>query len=225
MELIDRYSEDPDFDDHHRLMISSDAWNHVKSIDVDPKFVFAHPDILQTHPATSQYYRGIAPLSRKRVTGVAIQKWEEGEDARPISRNSALKAARLYNSVISLIIEGSTGWELDDGHRNILATMGITLDGKFRQHHREDGGRTRQGQNSRLARGHDLISEHTPVSREYHLPDGILMRYGSEPDIAFIRDGKLRATIEIKGGTDPAGALERLGAVTKKFCRNTSWLA
>ena len=48
------------------------------------------------------------------------------------------------------------------------------------------------------------------------------MTYGSDPDILFTqkkRDQKKRdiATIEIKGGTDPAGALERLGAMQKSF--------
>jgi len=43
------------------------------------------------------------------------------------------------------------------------------------------------------------------------------MRYGSEPDIEFVRSGRLIATIEIKGGRDPAGALERLGAMQKSF--------
>ena len=43
------------------------------------------------------------------------------------------------------------------------------------------------------------------------------MHYGSEPDIEFQQNGKVVATIEIKGGTDPAGALERLGAVQKSF--------
>ena len=47
------------------------------------------------------------------------------------------------------------------------------------------------------------------------------MRYGSEPDILFRQElsGVVRdvATIEIKGGKDPAGALERLGAMQKSF--------
>ena len=47
------------------------------------------------------------------------------------------------------------------------------------------------------------------------------MRYGSEPDIEFSQvnggESKVVATIEIKGGKDPAGALERLGAIQKSF--------
>ena len=48
------------------------------------------------------------------------------------------------------------------------------------------------------------------------------MIYGSEPDISFERlddrgDWQVVATIEIKSGTDPAGALERLGAMQRSF--------
>ena len=42
--------------------------------------------------------------------------------------------------------------------------------------------------------------------------------FSTEPDIIFIdKSGKPIAVIEIKGGTDPAGALERLGAIKKSF--------
>ena len=48
------------------------------------------------------------------------------------------------------------------------------------------------------------------------------MVYGSEPDIKFeslTHEGKweIVSTVEIKSGTDPAGALERLGAIQKSF--------
>ncbi len=43
------------------------------------------------------------------------------------------------------------------------------------------------------------------------------MIFGSEPDVSFYRNDELLAVIEIKGGTDTAGALERYGAATKSF--------
>ena len=53
--------------------------------------------------------------------------------------------------------------------------------------------------------------------RSWPLTDGVTMEFGSEPDIAFKRSGELAVLIEIKGGKDPAGALERLGAIKKTF--------
>ena len=42
--------------------------------------------------------------------------------------------------------------------------------------------------------------------------------FSSEPDVSIIdKTGKPLSVIEVKGGTDPAGALERLGAIKKSF--------
>jgi hypothetical protein len=42
--------------------------------------------------------------------------------------------------------------------------------------------------------------------------------FSSEPDLTIInRSGKSKMVIEVKGGTDPAGALERYGAAKKSF--------
>ena len=44
-----------------------------------------------------------------------------------------------------------------------------------------------------------------------------MVKFGSEPDVSFMKDDKMLAVIEVKGGIDPAGALERYGAATKSF--------
>ena len=66
-----------------------------------------------------------------------------------------------------------------------------------------------------------MIIEQSKDATEFKLPKGYSMRFGSEPDILFQEDveGRTRdaATIEIKGGKDPAGALERFGAMQKSF--------
>lgn len=51
------------------------------------------------------------------------------------------------------------------------------------------------------------------------LRDGRIVRMGSEPDI-LIRDSfRIQAAVEIKGGIDPAGVLERVGAAIKSLSR------
>ena len=66
-------------------------------------------------------------------------------------------------------------------------------------------------------RDKQLISLEESNDGNYVLSQETVMSFGSEPDIKFVRNGELKATIEIKGGTDPAGALERLGAMDKSF--------
>ena len=50
------------------------------------------------------------------------------------------------------------------------------------------------------------------------LSNGAQIIFGSEPDITLVNPaGEVAGAIEVKGGTDPAGALERLGAAGKSF--------
>lgn len=227
-QIIDDFSGELNFEPIDKLMISQSAWEHVLSLGVAPKVVFAHPDVLCAHPTTSLHYRGIALLPRKRVAQSAtnIANWEDGKREVSVTRDAAMKVACLYNTMISSIIEGSSDWTLDNGYRNILAAMGITLDGMFRNrigHLAED---LVKGRIVSWLKERGIIQEDAPEIGSYELPGDTLMNFGAEPDIYFERHDRTIATIEIKGGRDPAGALERLGAMTKSFaetpagCRN-----
>ncbi len=200
-------------------MISEKAWAHVQGISVKPQLVFAHPTLLQQNPKVSKYYRGISLLPQKQVGQLAasVSGWEKGTRLQAVTNENALKVARLYNSIVSSIIEGHTGWTLDNGYRNIIATMGISLDGTFRN---KIGQMAEEAVKSRIrdwVEMQGLILSKTGSPVQFRLNDGITMRYGSEPDIKFTREGRAIVTIEIKGGKDPAGALERLGAMQKSF--------
>lgn len=206
-----------DFTPLSDLMISVKAWDYVNTIEAAPALVFAHPELLRQLPETSQYYRGLALLSQKQVgqMAVSVNNWENRTRKRPIKIETCQCVARLYNAVISSIVENSSGWTLENGYRNIIATMGISLDGMYRN---RIGRMAEELIKTRIANWLDrrelILSSH---DTDYLLVDGVNMQFGSEPDIKFERGDRLLATIEIKGGTDPAGALERLGAMMKSF--------
>ncbi len=212
-------------------LISQDAWEHVRNLGLNPVSVFCHPDMLVEEPFVSLYYRGIGGLSLKEVQNQArsVVNWEvEPDDRRRkprVTTDAAGQVAGLYNSVISSIIENTTDWTLENGYRNIIASLGITFDGSMRN----TIGRLPEQRIRRLLLRYvfengmltspeyaDLDSlPVAPANGEYTLRDGFVMTFSSEPDVAFRRDNTLEATIEIKGGIDPAGALERLGAADK----------
>ncbi len=222
-DLIAQYSETLTFHPLDDLMISGQAWRHVEVSDIDPKLIFAHPELLRKHPTVSQYYRGLALLPRKRVTDIAgsVDSWEDGTRKTPIAEHRSKVVARLYNAVISSIIEGATNWTLENGYRNIIATMGISLDGTFRNIIGQDAEDLIRNRIKVWLASRQFIVEQNSEETEFRLPGGYSMRYGSEPDILFQWESGAApltvATIEIKGGKDPAGALERLGAMQKSF--------
>ena len=221
--LINEFRNDLDFLPLEELMISQGAWEHVRESGLDPKTVFAHPEILKEHPRLSEYYRGIALLPRKRVSDIAVSvvSWETEDSKVRVTEDQGKSVSRLYNAVISSIIEGATNWTLENGYRNIIANMGIGLDGTFRNIIGQDAEKLIRTRIANWLDKHGLIVEVNDDKTHFKLAKGYSMRYGSEPDILFRHDRngieQTVATIEIKGGKDPAGALERLGAMRKSF--------
>ncbi|MDE2716243.1 MAG: XcyI family restriction endonuclease [Chloroflexota bacterium] len=221
--LISEFDEELSFCPLDEFMISEQAWRYIKTSGIDPKFVFAHPELLRALPQVSQYYRGIALLPQKRVSDIAapVASWESGTRKTPIGETQSKEVARLYNAVISSIIEGATNWTLENGYRNIIATMGIGLDGTFRNIIGRDAEELIKTRIVNWLESQELIVNRSTDSTKFTLPCGYSMRYGSEPDVLFRHSEndieRTVATIEIKGGKDPAGALERLGAMQKSF--------
>ena len=225
-QLINDYAESLDFENRlEDLAIAPEAWEYVLEESIDLKLVFAHPDILLAHPQTSLHYRGLASLSLKRVQAMATQvkSWEDGTLRRPPRLERCLNVARTYNAVISVIITGTDGWTLENGYRNILATIGITEDGALRNLVGQEGEEAVKERILNWLDANDEISVEVDGATALLGDDGNLrMIYGSEPDISFERlnetgEWQIIATVEIKSGTDPAGALERLGAIQKSF--------
>jgi hypothetical protein len=210
------------------LMIDPIVWTYaVTSQKHDPKLVFCHPEILLRHPITSLYYRGLCGLSLKAVKDYfgSVESLEEGSSGVRFDNVKALKMARTYNTFICSIIKNSTDWTLENGNRTIIATLGITIDGRMRNKVGEIAeDRIRTLILEWLIDNHLIIEPsitkeqiYENVPRTYSLKESIIMEFSSEPDIAFKNSNNLLAIVEIKGGIDPAGALERYGAATKSF--------
>ena len=217
--LVDGYEGALDFGPLEHYLISEGAWNHVVGCGYLPHQVFAHPSLLMKLPQASEYYRNMAMLPRKRVSDLAVgvERWESLGTQAKVTANRALIVARLYNAVNCSIIEGSTDWTLENGYRNMIANMGIGLDGTMRNLIGQDADNMVKTRMLEWLTSNDLVIDGDPFESGAELVNGYEMRYGSEPDIEFCLGGTMVASVEIKGGRDPAGALERLGAAFKSF--------
>ena len=224
-QTVQNFTEPLDFEDRlEDLAIAEEAWDHVLESEIEPRLVFAHPDLLRAHPETSLHYRGIATLSLKRISlmGANVTRWER-EDLRSRPRpDTCLRASRIFNAVISVVITGTDGWTLENGYRNVLATIGITEDGALRNIVGEEGEAAVKDRISQwLAENESIPTVVDGPTTLIGADQEVRMIYGSEPDISFERratgDWQIVSTVEIKSGTDPAGALERLGAIQKSF--------
>ena len=226
-QMIQGYTGDLDFANRlEDLAIAEEAWDHVSEAEIDPKLVFAHPDLLRAHPQASLHYRGIATLSLKRVQAMAsaVGNWEAGTFRRAPTLDRCLNVARTYNSVISVVITGTDNWTLENGYRNVLATIGITEDGSLRNLVGQEGEARVKGGILDWLRGDGAVLQPNVegATTTFGAHPRYRMVYSSEPDIKFEwlnnrEEWEIVSTVEIKSGTDPAGALERLGAIQKSF--------
>ena len=185
----------------------------------------------------------------KYLTNINVARYEsEINNRRPLGDPQIFSLARLFNVHISLIIDSSiqtfTEQELEG---LLLISTGAQIDGAWRNAIGEEAEKVVQRLLVKEAVERDLLSalilrNGTGVEtyNTEKLEDllgnigryrGILLNnqtsllFSSEPDISLVvKLGITLGVIEVKGGNDPSGALERYGAAKKSFeetLRNT----
>lgn len=226
--------------------IGEDAFAYISNHEeLKPIQIFCHPRLLREYPSLLYYYRHIAALSQKAVgylVGIDIKKYEVDQDNTVIlPTQDVFTLARLFNEHISLIIDSSiesfAGEEL---HALLLASTGSQIDGSWRNAIGEEAEKVVQRLLVKEAVKRDLLvafmhrtgtrmDRYTAETLKEQLHDigryrGIILNnqtsilFSSEPDLTLMgKSGLPWGVIEVKGGTDPAGALERYGAAKKSF--------
>jgi hypothetical protein len=206
--------------------------------------VFCHPRILREQPYLCAYYRNVAALSQKAVQQlihVHIGKFErETAGAQSIDEETALALARLFNEHISLIVDSALqSLTQQEVFALLFASIGAQIDGSWRNAIGAEAEKAVQRMlvkeaimRNKLAAfllrvkpGVDVFDpSDADATRTIERYRGIVLAnqtsivFASDPDIALLdQNGRSICIIEVKGGTDPAGALERFGAALKSF--------
>lgn len=199
-----------------------------------------HPNTLILSPKYLTYYRCISAFSQKgliTLSGVSsIDKIENGKSV--CKPEQALKIAKVINENLTAIYSISLP-EAEKLKGLMYATAGTTIDGSWRNKIGSEGERIirtlflkellSNGEILKvvLKSGKEVIAkdldekwldENTPNLQSGMAINGSVILFGSEPDIKLIdSSSKTVGGVEIKAGIDPAGALERLGAMMKSF--------
>ncbi len=203
------------------LNITTTAWDKVIHRGIKPIRVFAHPQVLIENPKRVSYYRMLSMVSQKSMSNVGLSVNSCEMNGSRLDRSAALNLSLLLNKIICMLIENDN--VIDEREFDLWRAM--------------TAGSQAQGswQNSKGAAAEDIIKgiierklkETAQIQREglegrskiSHLKDGRIIKMGSEPDVAFYRSDKIEIALEIKGGIDTAGALERFGAALKSLRR------
>ncbi len=221
--------------------IDEQAWEAIKRTKINPLLVFAHPNILKIYPAMLKYYRSVAMLPQKGLSAISgfsgIRAVENEKKGIPEKKLGQVLCA--LNEVMSTLIKLVSALDEEKIKGMMFATAGTTIDGSWRNQIGSEGERVIRSLILRklldnkevtafvLKNGSSKSTEewdnedpvkHINEIKSFTNINGTVVIFGSEPDIEFRNsEGKVLGGVEIKAGLDPAGALERLGAMFKSF--------
>lgn len=227
------------WDKRAELGIAEDAWQELLKHKVNPVRVFVHPNILKTYPSLLKYYRCLALLPQKglqALSGVSAVKSYE-QSGKEIPDGQMLKLVVAINEFISSLIL-LNGWFREEYLKALVySTAGTTIEGSWRNAIGEEGERVIKrilinglGRNGEIAlfilkngkQRKNTSKEYEEVDensiRTIVLANNYQLTFKAEPDCTISDpNGITVGGVEVKAGLDPAGALERLGAMLKSF--------
>lgn len=224
-----------DWHDRADLGISATAWARVATAGLSPTVVFCHPDVVMDDPRLIAYYRGLAMLPHKGMSQLATATGGLEAGRGDLSRERSVKICRLINEVVGTVVENLPRFLELDASTVIRSTGAVTTDGRWRNAIGEEASRIVKEMIVRYLAEEALVESleaktgqrvESPLDARpdevaaVQLTNGHSVHFASEPDIE-LRDaqGRLTDAIEVKGGLDPAGALERYGAAKKSFAK------
>lgn len=224
--------------------ISEDAWDIIQESGISPALVFVHPKVLKLNPSFLKFYRSVAMLPQKGLTAISkvanIDPIEKGKvDASRIKAESITKLTKAINEVLSVVVTVASGLNEKRLEGMMYATAGTNIDGSWRNQIGAEGERVIRTiilngllhyneVTSFIDKANNTVeissteakkfTEDIDLVKTINLTNGYSVYFSSEPDVTMYNpEGDIVGIIEIKAGLDPAGALERLGAMFKSF--------
>lgn len=220
-ELEEIKGEDLEWD-KEKLNISESAWNKIIHRGIKPIMVFVHPDVLKSNPKRVGYYRMLSMVSQKSMSKVrlSVVSFEVG---RSHGKNNLLltNMPRHLNKIISALIEFDD--VINDREFDLWRGMaaGSQAQGSWQN---AKGNRAeiliKDIVYKRIKEKRLILSEKIQGKNKFiNLKDKRVFILGSEPDIGIYLQDLIQMAVEIKGGIDTAGVLERFGAALKSLQR------
>lgn len=201
------------------LNISEQAWNKVIHRGIKPVVVFAHPFVLRTVHGSAGYYRMLAMVSQKSMkrVGISLDSYEVG---KPIpNEEMAATIAQHLNRIVSVLVEAD---EVIDGREFDLwrgMAAGSQAQGSWQNNKGASAEVAIREVILRRLQEREIISGEEASTTRIDLGDGRMLVFADEPDIAIYQNDMPQVAVEVKGGIDPAGVLERIGAALKSLQR------
>ncbi len=215
--------------------VEAAAYQRLTDAQASPELYFCTPGIIRDLPRLSEYYRLVAMLPKKAISRLKVGSLQSQEGADVFC---AVVNATVSSFVLNLDQEAV---RLLAPETLVFTQLGDQLGGSWRNVVGRQGGalfartvcRWLLGEKVTLAvepasidpfelagTGDVEVLQQPKVIRD-SAGELFEIAFAQEPDIAVYRfvggDRKLVCWIELKSGTDPAGAQERYGSARKSF--------
>lgn len=201
------------------LNISEQAWNKVIHRGIKPVVVFAHPFVLQTVHGSASYYRMLAMVSQKSMkrVGISLDSYEAGRHIP--NEEMAITIAQHLNRIVSVLVEADE--EIDAREFDLWRGMaaGSQAQGSWQNNKGASAEVAIREIILRRLQEREIISGEEASTTRIDLGDGRVLVFADEPDVAIYQNDMPQVAVEVKGGIDPAGVLERIGAALKSLQR------
>jgi hypothetical protein len=208
--------------DLNELNISKDAWEKIIHKGIKPVRVFIHPEVIKENPKRIIYYRMLTMVSLKSMSNVGLRVEDyEFAKKKELPHELAVTLAKHLNKITSALIEDDE--EIDIREFDLWRGMaaGSQAQGSWQNTKGEKAEVLIKDMVKKRLKTKELLKDFKEVKEQriFILKDGRSVRMGSEPDIGFYDNDSIQIAVEIKGGIDPAGVLERFGAALKSLRR------
>ncbi len=202
-----------------QLGISEQALNLIMHRGIKPVIVFAHPQVLMQISRAVSYYRMLAMVSQKSMKRVGLTGTRYERERSFPDEQAALAVAIHLNEIISQLVEADD--QINPREFDLWRGMaaGSQAQGSWQN---TKGSKTEaivKGLLQRRLREKKRILEESANGLRMQLRDGRKVVFADEPDIGIYKGDEIMTAIEIKGGIDTAGVLERIGAAIKSLSR------
>lgn len=201
------------------LNISELAWKRIIHRGIKPVIVFAHPVVLQTIAGSTGYYRMLTMVSQKSMkrVGISLDSYESGKSMP--DESTSLRISRHLNRIISVLIEADE--EIDSREFDLWRGMaaGTQAQGSWQNNKGNSAEVAIRELILRRLQEQEKITGEEANQRTVDLGNHRMLVFADEPDIAIYQHELPQVAVEVKGGIDPAGVLERIGAALKSLRR------
>ena len=224
-----------DWGERREIAVTEEAAERVRKAGLPLTAAFCHPKVLQLRPHLLLWYRGLAMMSRKELSGDTRGAEEK---AKAVGEGRAAELALVLNRHICAVL--SVGdVTLADLKGIVYSTVGATLQGKWGNEIGKIQVVFEEFVLDQLATMGELREVRTsrgwvPWSREglrdmrvvsARLRGGRFVEFGSNPDVAvFDREEEpsrlIVCAMEVKGGTDESNAYYRLADAAETLQRS-----